>query len=246
MFLSLPASAQHDINQVETAPPGAAVATPLPEAQRRKMKHYELPELAGARQALGTQVIDGHLPKPLIDFIIHDSIVDQRLSLFEGGLVVVKMKSGETTIFKKVLIPADALKSYAGHANAAALREIDSRQLTPPDLDRRARLRVYDASGTYVEREFHPGSVLPKTLGDQVMPLQDLLRVISVDRGVTSSVSGYEPQVGDELVADDQKVYRVVRVVEQGDIVELKCLDAPTSLYVAKKELANYFVGKAK
>ncbi|HEX6159075.1 MAG TPA: hypothetical protein VF111_02845, partial [Thermoanaerobaculia bacterium] len=76
-----------------------------------------------------------------------------------------------------------------------------------------------------------------------VTPMRDLLRVISEDREVTSSVAGYEPKPGDELVADDQKVYRVVRVTEGANVVELKCLDAPTTIYVAKKDLYLYFVG---
>lgn len=244
LLLALRASAQHDISKVEPAQPGSAVSTPLPEAQRRKMKKYDLPELAGAQQALGSQLVDGHLPRPFLDFIVHDSGVEQRVSLFEGGLVVIKMAGNGTTIYKKVLIPPDALKSYLGSTSAAALSAIDARALTLPDPNRRARIRVYDNAGAFVERAYHPGSVLPKPLSDQVMPLQDLLRVISEDRTVTSSVSGYEPQVGDELVADDEKRYRVMRVVEPGGVVELKCLDAPTSIYIAKKDLANYFVGK--
>ncbi|HWW61076.1 MAG TPA: hypothetical protein VN181_06905 [Thermoanaerobaculia bacterium] len=246
LLFALRASAQHDITKVDPAPPGTAVATPLPEAQRRKLKRYDLPELAGAQQAIGSQLIDGRLPRPLFDFIVQDGNVDQRVSLFEGGLVVIKLTGTGTTIYKKVLLPPDALQSYLRGTSAAALRAVDARALTLPELNRRARLRVYDSAGGFVERAYHPGSVLPKQLSDQVMPLQDLLRVISEDRTVTSSVSGYEPQVGDELVADDEKKYRVVRIVEQSGVVELKCLDAPTSIYVAKKELANYFVGKPR
>jgi hypothetical protein len=57
-------------------------------------------------------------------------------------------------------------------------------------------------------------------------------------------VAGYLPKPGDELVADDRKVYRVMRVVPSSDpVVELKCLDAPTTIYVAQKDLHLYFVG---
>src|SRR5215212_7275085 len=230
LLLALRASAQHDITKVEPAPPGSAIATPLPQAQRRQLKKYDLPELAGAKQALGSQLIDGHLPRPLIDFIIQDRDIDQRLSLFEGGLVVIKLADSETTIYKKVLIPSDALTSYLSGTSVAGLRAIDARALPMPDPNRRARIRVYDSAGAFVEREYHPGRVLPKPLTDQVMPLQDLMRVISEDRTVTNSVTGYEPQVGDELVADDEKRYRVVRIVEQSGVIELKCLDAPTSI----------------
>ena len=122
------------------------------------------------------------------------------------------------------------------------MKAIDPRELVPADLTRRSQLRVYDADGTYVERVFHPGKVLPKPLTDQITPLRDLLRAISEDRGVTSSIAGYEPTAGDELVADDHKVYRVTRVVDL--VVELRCLSAPTTIYVAKKDLNQYFIGK--
>jgi hypothetical protein len=104
-------------------------------------------------------------------------------------------------------------------------------------------LRVYEENGGFVERVFHPGRVLPKQLGDALMPLRDLLRAISEDREVTSSVAGYVPQPGDELVADDHNIYRVERVVGEG-VVELRCLTAPTTMYVAVKDLNQFFIGK--
>jgi len=39
-------------------------------------------------------------------------------------------------------------------------------------------------------------------------------------------------------------IYRVTRVVEGAGVVELRCLDAPTTIYVAKKDLHLYFVGR--
>jgi hypothetical protein len=152
--------------------------------------------------------------------------------------------TGAATIRKKVIIPPDALKAYAGVINADAIRKIGIGDLAPPDASRSARLRVYDADGIAVERVYNPIGILPKALADKVLPLQDLLRAISEDRTVTTSIAGYEPQVGDELVADDQRVFRVTRVTEPGGVVELKCIDDPTSMYVARKDLSQFFVGK--
>ena len=242
--LALPAAAQHDISKVDPAPPDAAIATPMPEGnwlQRHRAKKYDIPDLAGAEQALGSQLIDGRLPKPLIDFIVREDDVNQRISVFERGLVVVNM-TGAASIRKKVLLPQSALEAYTKATSGKALSAIDVRALKKPEDTRRSQLRVYEADGTYVERVFHPGAVLPKGLNDQVAPLRDLLRAISEDRYVTSSVAGYEPQAGDELVADDHKIYRVARVLDQ--VVELKCLTAPTTIYVAKKDLNLYFIGK--
>src|SRR5438105_15901431 len=108
----------HDITMVDPAPLGGAIAVPLPEAQRRKLKRYDLPELAGARQALGSQLIDGNLPKPLIELMAVESTVRQRISIFEGGLVVIDVSGAGGTIRKKVIIPDDALKSYRKSTSA--------------------------------------------------------------------------------------------------------------------------------
>lgn len=236
------AATQHDITRVEPVAPDAAIATPMPKAHERRYKKYEIPELAGAKQALGPQLIDGRLPKPLADYIARDGTVEQRVSIFEGGLVVVKM-TGAASIWKKVVIPADALAQYLKAINPEALRAVDARSLVPAGASQRSVLRVYAADGTHVERTFHSNRVLPKELNDQIAPLRDLLRAISEDRGVTTSIAGYEPKEGDELVADDHRVYRVIRVVDGAGVVELRCLDAPTTVYVTKKDLHLYFMG---
>lgn len=241
LLCAVPALAQHDISQVEPAPSGAAVATPIP--MKRGWKKYDIPDLAGAQQAIGSQLIDGRLRKPLVDYITAEGSVEQRVSIFEGGLVVINM-TGASTIRKKMLIPGNALQSYTAAVSAKALDAIDQHSLVSPDPAHRSRLRVYADDGKFVERVFNPTRVLPKPLTDQITPLRDLLRAISEDRHVTSSVAGYEPKPGDELVADDQKIYRVLRVVEGSNVVELKCLDAPTSIYVVKKDLHLYFVGR--
>lgn len=238
------AAMQHDISHVEPVAPGAAISTPVSERDQRRLKKYEMPELAGARQALGSQLIDGRLPKPLADYIAHDGTIEQRVSIFEGGLVVVKM-TGAASIQKKVIIPPDALAQYLASVNAETMQRIDPRTLVAPEENQRSTLRVYAADGTFVERRFHPNRVLPKELNDQIAPLRDLLRAISEDRGVTTSIAGYEPKEGDELVADDHKTYRVMRVVgDAAAVVELRCLDLPPStIYVSKKDLHLYFMG---
>jgi len=239
LLFALTANAQHDISKVEPAPADAAIATPGP---KKAMKKYDVPDLAGAQQALGSQLIDGRLPRPLIDYIARTGDVEQRVSLFEGGLVVINM-TGASAIRKKVLIPPDALQAYTKEISPEKLRAIDPRSLVLSDPARRGQLRVYGTDGKYVERVFDTGRVLPRELNDPVAPLRDLLRAISEDRDVTSSIAGYEPRPGDELVADDQKVYRVMRVAEPSGVVELKCLSAPTTIYIAKKDLNQYFVG---
>ena len=253
LFIAIPLFAQtpgpdkpetHDISKVDPAPLGGAIATPLPESEARKLRKYNIEELAGSRQAIGSQLVDGHLPKPILDYHVRSSALDQRLSFFEGGLVVVRMSGAGGTIQKRVIIPPDAMKKYMELACADSVEHIGKSQLTPPQINRIASFRVY-RKDSYVERLFDPSGSQPRSLHDALMPLQDLLRAISEDRAVTSTLPNYEPKVGDELVADDRKTWRVERIITNGDIVELHCTSQPTVMYVAKKDLYNYFVGRS-
>ncbi|MEA2165186.1 MAG: hypothetical protein QOK37_3313 [Thermoanaerobaculia bacterium] len=232
----------HDITMVDAAPLGGSIAVPLPERERKKLAKYDIPELVGSRQAIGPQRIDGRLPKPLVDFNINTNAVYERLSIFEGGLVVVEVRGTGGSIRKKLVIPPDALQNYLHAISPQALAAVRENDLTKPRESRHALLRAYDAQQSFVEKVFDPMARLPKGLSDQVVPLQDLLRAVYQDRGVTNSVAGYMPKVGDQLVGDDRKVYKVVRVVSE-KIVELRCLSQPTTIYVDVKDLYNYFIG---
>ncbi len=240
---AVPEEPTHDISMVETAPLGGAIAVPLPERYRKRLQRYEIPELVGSRQALGPQLIDGRLPHPILDYSTSQGDVHQRLSIFEGGLVVVDIRSaGVGGIHKKVLIPDDALHNYMKAISTASLQRIALADLSAPRDGRHAFLRVYDSEGSFVERAYDPMGTLPKQLADQVVPLEDLLRALYEDRAVTNTVAGYKPKAGDELVGDDRRIYRVERVVDDR-LVELRCLSQPMRLYVAAKDLYLYFIG---
>ena len=86
-FVAAAQTTPHGIGQVDVAPPGGAMAVPLPQAQAKRLKKYEIPELVGTKQALGSQLIDGRLPRPFVDFRAFSGPIEQRLSIFEGGLV---------------------------------------------------------------------------------------------------------------------------------------------------------------
>src|SRR5687768_18607587 len=96
--------AQHGISGVDAVRHDGAVSTPLPERQKRRLKRYEIPELSGARQAIGSQLIAGELPNPILDYSVRTSAVDQRISFFEGGLIVIRMIGAGGSIHKRVLI----------------------------------------------------------------------------------------------------------------------------------------------
>jgi hypothetical protein len=237
-----PQNPTHDITMVDTAPLGGSIAIPLPERERKKLSKYDIPELVGGRQAIGPQRIDGRLPKPLVDYSINTTAVYQRLSIFEGGLVVVEVRGSGGTIRKKVIIPGDALQNYLRAITPTALAAVREGDLSQARETRRALLRAYDGQQSFVERQFDPMATMSKALSDQVVPIQDLLRAVYQDRTVTNSVAGYMPKVGDQLVGDDKKVYKVIRVISE-KIVELRCLSQPTTIYVDVKDLYNYFIG---
>lgn len=232
----------HDISQVDPAPLGGAISVPLNQAQEKQLRRYDIPELAGARQALGSQLIHGDLPRPLIDYIARDEQLQQRISIFQGGLVVVNLRGAGGPIRKRLIIPDDALAAYRKEINPAALAAIRQGDLAAPRDSRLALLRVYSADGTFVQRTYDPMAAIPKVLSDQIVPLRDLLRTITEDREVTNTVANYMPKPGDKLVGDDRKVYVVRRVIDN-HVVELQCMSQPTSMYVEVKDLYNYFIG---
>ncbi len=235
----------HDIEDVDVAPAGGSMSVPLPEKYRRRLRKYEIPELEGSRQAIGSQLIDGRLPNPLLDYMVFDSGVQQRISIFEGGLVVIRMAGAGGTIQKRVVIPEGAQKKYLEAASATSLRKVQQSDLSAPTERRIAFLRIYDTDRSVIERHFDPSGVRSRVLHDQIAPIEDLLRALSEDRQVTSTIAGYEPKVGDELVGDDRKTYRVERIISDSGVIQLRCTTQPTVIYVAKKDFYNYFVGRA-
>src|SRR6266550_682567 len=124
----------HDITMVDSVPLGSAISTPLPEAQRKQLEKYDLPELAGSSQALGSQLINGELRQPLVDYFARDAKIQQRLSIFEGGLVVIDVRGSAGPIRKRLILPDDAFKSYV--KAVAPLGTIRQDDLTAPKNDR--------------------------------------------------------------------------------------------------------------
>lgn len=234
----------HDISQVEPAQLGGVIAIPIPGRQQRKLKKYDMPELVGARQALGSQLIDGELPKPILDYFTRAAMVEQRVSFFQGGLVVLRMTGPGGIMRKRVIIPPDALSAYRKAASPELIARIRGGEVSEPKDTRRSLLRAYRDDGSHVELSFDPAGVLPNELKEQIAPLEDLIRTLSEDRTVTSTVAGYEPSVGDELVGDDQKLWRIERIIADAGIVQLRCVSEPTVIYVDKRYLYNYFIGK--
>lgn len=245
LFFGLPFAAVGQQSSEPASPaPGSAISTPLSDGRRLDLSRYEIPELAGAEVARGSFLVDGRLPRPVADYSATVGGINQRISIFENGIVSVTMAGAGGTIRKKILLPPDALINYKRVLSAEALVD----EPRPPDGPNRdkAQLRIYREDGTFTERFFNPTLIQSATMGKPLAILNDLLRALSEDREVSNTLTGYRPKVGDQLVSDDEQTYRVVRVLQGGDFVELMSTRDPLTLYVATKDLHQYFIGKRK
>lgn len=241
------ASAQEkrDISTVTPASPGTAIAVMPDDDTRIDPKQLEIPELAGARQAIGSQLVNGRLPRPLIDYKTTSEAVNERLTLFETGLVAVRLTVPGGDIQKKLILPPDAVQAYLKELTPAELARMRTFE-TSTEAVWQGVIRLYDPIGNPVERTFDSTTILPRELQQFRMVMQDLLRAICQDREVTNSVAGYTPAIGDRLVSDDQRVFEVVALTGGGQFVELKCVNDPTRMYVAVKDLYLRFVGSRR
>jgi hypothetical protein len=224
--LSKPERQPPDISAIDPRPPGVA-------------------ELAGAYLALGSQRINGNLRRPLVDYSVRVGSAVRRVSFFEGGLVCLHMTGAGGVIQKKLLIPDDSVKRYLAHLSAAKLNEIPADMFAFGAADKRTGiLRIYSGD-RFVERRFDP-SASPKAFSDLTLPLEDLLRAVSEDSRLLNRIAGYEPHIGDHLVSLDQSTYEVVRIFGDDPMIELRGDNQPTTIYVAKKDLHNHFIGSRR
>jgi len=203
-------------------------------------------ELASAYQVVGPQRINGNLRRPLLDYSVRNGAVLRRLSFFEGGLVCVHMKEAGADIQKKLLLPEESAKGYLAHFSPARLNEMPADMFAFGSLgQRKGTLRVYSGD-RFDERSFDPSGALPKAFSDLIMPLEDFLQTISDASRIANRITGYQPRVGDHLVGDDRSTYEVVRIFGDDSVIELRRDNQPTTIFVAKKDLHNYFIGSRK
>jgi hypothetical protein len=237
----------------ETAPPpsshrepsiGDAISVPLPNLSRRQRRRYEMPELSGAKSGNGSHLIDGSLPAPRIDYYSRTNQIVQRISIFSNGVVSITLEGAGANVRKKIVIPPDAVENYLNVVSESDLASVAVETLRPPDEQHESFIRRSTADG-FVERRFHTMSILPNALQQQRWVLEDLMRVLAEDRQISSPLVDYEPRLGDHLISDDAKTYVVTRLAQSptdGLIVELSCTREPVKIFVASKDLYNYFV----
>jgi len=227
-----------------TPPPelGVAISIPKPDEDSIDESRYSSPELTDTRPALGSQLVDGRLPHPRLDYSIETPTSLQRLSFFESGLVVLHIKAGDANLRKRMILPQGALDEYLKVLPPARMAEIGHDEVLTNGLsDDRGRLRLYRDDGSHEEIEFSNSRVLPADVERLRSSLDDLARILAEDRGATNPLAQYAPRLGDKLISEDMKLFEITSLAADGEIIEFTGLQEPIRLYVKKEDIPSYF-----
>ncbi len=58
---------------------------------------------------------------------------------------------------------------------------------------------------------------------------------------VTNPMIAYRPRLGDRLIGDDQKLYQVVSIKNEGTLLELRSTKDPITIYVSTQDVYTNF-----
>lgn len=221
------------------ADPSSAISIPVPQLPDREMVHYQVVELAGASPATEDLLADGTPPAVLVDFTSRLERIWQRLTLYENAIIAVEVEGDGWRMAKKVRIPDQALDSYKAFFVTDELERF--RPWSPGDASRDQTVLRIASGGRDVSRSWPSTAVIPEQIERLRLVLQDVVRALSEDREVTNPIVGYKASIGDVLIGDDQKSYKVVRILQQGALLELESASEPVRRFVAVKDLHLYF-----
>ena len=220
---------------------GNAISIPTPDEHRLDTRNYNTSELNGAAPAIGSQLIEGRLPKPILDYVSRSSSSMQRISFFEGGLVVVHVEAGGARLRKRVRLPAGAIDPYLAMLSPEQITELRRSDHGLAIANEVSLLRRYLPDGTAVEVDFSNSRILTAEIQRLRTVLDDLVRILSEDREVTNPMIAYTPKLGDKLIGEDQKLYRVTAIKNEGSLLELTSTKDPVTIFVATKDVFTYF-----
>jgi hypothetical protein len=220
---------------------GTAISIPTPDEHRLDKRNYNAAELNGAAPALGSQLIDGRLPRPVLDYGVKSSSSFQRITFFEGGLVVLHVDAGGARLRKRVRIPAGAVSAYLELLTPDQMQAIPSGDMGLAISDDHGYVRRYRDDRTPVEVAFSNSRDLPAEIQKLRTVLDDLIRILAEDREVTNPMIAYTPRLGDKLIGEDQKLYKVTGIRNEGSLLELTSTKDPVTIYVATKDVFTFF-----
>lgn len=222
--------------------PGTAIHVPVPVLTDKELRQYNVVELSGAEPAGDDLLVDGELPLSVLEYLSSLGAIRQRLVIYENGLVTIALDGAGARMRKRVKFPPQAVESYREFFASVHLEKFQVADHGIPDRDQ-AMLRVVLPGAEAIERKFRSTAMLPEPVERLRQVLQDLMRALSEDREVTNPIIGYLPKLGDILVGDDQKTYRVLSVMQEGKLIELASTSEPVRRFVAAADLHLYFIG---
>jgi hypothetical protein len=239
---ALPLAAQVDEEYISPPELGASISIPKPDEREIDASRYPSPELTDTRPAIGSQLVDGRLPRALLDYSIVTQKSLQRLTFFERGLVVLHMKAGDANLRKRMILPEHALEEYLRMLSPEDAARIAREEIMMTALsDDRGVIRIYREDGSWAEVEFSNSRVLPAIVQQFRSVLDDLIRILAEDRGATNPLANYVPRLGDKLISEDMKLFEITAFAGKGEIIEFTGLQQPIRLYVAKDDIPSYF-----
>ena len=215
------------------------IPVPTEEAGRDKSgdEPYDVPELYGTRPVERGSGLE--LPRLLVEYSSRAQGTFQRLAIFENGVAAIHVTNGSFTTRKKLVLPDESMKLYRAQVEKLPI------ELIPVEMERdrksEAVLRI-GREAIYVERRFPATSVLPMQIENFRGMLLDLLDAIASDRQVTNPVTTYVPKKGDRLISEDGQTFKIVRIANEGTIVELEEVGKPTRMFVPAELLYTMFV----
>jgi hypothetical protein len=239
---AVPVQAQVDEDYSPPSELGVSISIPRPNEGDVDNSRYTSPELPDTTPAVGSQLVDGRLPRPRLDYAIVTPKALQRVSIFEKGLVVLHFRAGNATLRKRMILPQGALDEYLQMITPDEAARIARNEILINGLSAdRGIIRLYRDDGSHEMIEFSNSRILPSTVQQLRSSLDDLIRVLAEDRGATNPMSGYTPRLGDKLISEDMKLFEITHIAQQDEIVEFTGLQEPVRLYVPMDDIPSYF-----
>lgn len=199
---------------------------------------YDVPELYGSRPH---ELRSGErLPQVLAEYVVRSGKLLQRISIFDNGVGVVHLRGGEGNATRRLLLadePIDTVRKVMEQIDIHGLRTSDPFR----DPSEYAELRIA-RGGKLVSIALGANEVQPQSIETLRVVMSDLLAAMMQDRQISNPIAQYHASVGDRLVSEDGRTYRVTRLIEDGSVVELEMTSKPLRIVVPSNLLYKMFV----
>lgn len=198
---------------------------------------FDIPELYGSTVFARGQAT--RLPALLAEYAVTAGAVYERISLFDNGVASIHIAGRDRDIKKQLVVSEESLRIYREEVARLPMSDLPKTEFRP--TGNFARLRI-GRNGTVEERLFIAGTVLPRQIETFRQLLTDLLDAITQDQQITNPITTYKPAVGDKLISEDNKMYEVKRILQEGTIVEVELVGKSTKMYVPTELLPKLFI----